>query len=147
MGRDKKGVEVVMTRELSALGFKGSVLGVDTALAYHDMCTYYYEFRPFLVTPNIPVGAWWAGNPYIVGVRYIRNPQPTKYDGILVTNPIDSILDTMEFNKYSECISQALLYIEDNKAMCEELADEASKRGISDLLDWEWKEAYDYMNY
>lgn len=147
MGQKLQGLERVSLRELSRNVKSQLIMGVDSAISYHGYGNAFFEAHPIIVTDKIAVGRVFRGEPWIVGIRTPRELLDTNYPDIKVTNIVDSILDTMEFNKYSENIVEALCWLRNDKAVIDELTDEAKKRGLSELLEWEWREMREYFNY
>lgn len=147
MGQKVQGLARVSLMELSMYVKSVLIMGVDSALAYHGIGNTVFEEHPILVTDKIEVGRVFHGEPWVVGIRTPRELIDTRYPNIKVTNVVDSILDTMEFNKYSENIMEALCWLQNDKAIVAELRDEAKKRGLSELLEWEWEEMREYFKY
>lgn len=147
MGRDFGGMEIVTLKTLSEHVSDTLVLGVDSALSYFGYGTSDYERHPIFVVDTLECGQLIRGMPWIVGVRSIGELLDTRYRNIKVTPLVDSILDTMDFNKYSEHIMHTLVEIEDNEVICRELLHKAELRGLKDVLKWEWEEMRDYYNY
>ena len=142
-----RGVERVTLADASNYMSGILCMGVDSAISYHGYGNSDYLEHPIFVTDKLPVGTHIAGEPWVVGIRSPREMLKTEYPNILVTNLVDSILDTMEFNKYSENVMEALRWLEQEENIQKELAHEAERRGLTELLKWEYKEMEEYFNY
>ena len=147
MGRDFGGMEIVTLKTFSEYTNDILVLGVDSALSYLGYGTSDYMRHPIFVIDTLECGQLVRGMPWIVGVRSIGELLDTSYRNIKVTTLVDSILDTIDFNKYSEHLMHALAEIEGDVSICRELTHKAERRGLGEVLEWEWKEMRGYYNY
>lgn len=133
--------------QFKSIGIHSAVLGFESALAYHGLSNQDYYSQSILMTDKLKSGMTIYGVPVFVGVSSYPELEKTVYEDVMVVPWHIALCDVMERNEYSEDILQALYEIRNDEDKMSLLRQEAGKRKITELLEWELSEVDEYFNY